>query len=125
MKLRFIRIGLSLLGNALGLLIAAALLDDMEISGAAFVVAVLIFSVLTFVLSPAIDKMTEKSVDGMQSLSALVSTALSLWLTALISDGLSIAGIGTFLIATILVWLGTVIIGVVLARFVLRRFVKD
>ena len=54
----------------------------------------------------------------------VVSTALALWLTDLISDGVKIAGIGTFLIATVIVWLSTVIIGVILARFVLRRFIK-
>jgi uncharacterized membrane protein YvlD (DUF360 family) len=123
-KLRLIRIGLSLLGNALGLLIAATVLDDMEIEVGPFIFAVVIFSVLSFILTPAIEKAGEKSVDGLQSLSALISTAIALWLTDLLSDGLSIAGIGTFLIATILVWLGTVVIGVVLARFVLRRFIE-
>lgn len=125
MKLRLIRIGLSLLGNALGLLIAATVLDDMEIEVAPFIFAVLIFSVLSFILTPAIEKAGEKSVDGLQSLSALISTAIALWLTDLLSDGLKIAGIGTFLIATVLVWLSTVVIGVVLARFVLRRFLTD
>ncbi len=124
MKLRLIRIGLSLLGNALGLLIAATVLDDMEIEVGPFIFAVVIFSVLSFILTPAIEKAGEKSVDGLQSLSALISTAIALWLTDLLSDGLSIAGIGTFLIATILVWLGTVVIGVILARFVLRRFIE-
>ena len=42
-----IRIGLSLLGNALGLWVASLVLDDMSVSGTAFVVAVLIFTVLT------------------------------------------------------------------------------
>ena len=125
MKLRLIRIGLSLLGNALGLLIAATVLDDMEIEVAPFIFAVLIFSALSFILTPAIEKAGEKSVDGLQSLSALISTAIALWLTDLLSDGLKIAGIGTFLIATVLVWLSTVVIGVVLARFVLRRFLTD
>ena len=44
MKVRLIRIGLALLGNALGLLVAAAILDRMKVSGAAFVVAVVIFA---------------------------------------------------------------------------------
>ena len=125
MKLRFIRIGLSLLGNALGLLIAAVVLDDMSVEAAPFVLAVVIFSVLSFILTPAIEKAGEKSTEGLQSLSALISTALALWLTDLISDGVKIAGVGTFLLATVIVWLSTVIIGVILARFVLRRFIRD
>ena len=53
MKLRMIRIGLTVAGNALGLWITSLLLgDDMSVSGAAFVLAVLIFSVLTLVLEP-------------------------------------------------------------------------
>ena len=38
-----IRIGIALLGNALGLWVASLVLDDMSVSGTAFLIAVAIF----------------------------------------------------------------------------------
>jgi putative membrane protein len=122
-KLRLIRIGLVLAGNAIGLWITSLILDDdMSISGAAFVIAVVIFTVLMLVLDPVVSRLAEKYADFLVGGSALVSTALALLLTDWISDGLSIDGIGTWFLATFLVWIITAIVGVVLGRFVLKRF---
>jgi uncharacterized membrane protein YvlD (DUF360 family) len=121
MKLRLIRIGLVLAGNALGLLIASILIDDLEVSGAAFVIAVVVFTVLTLLLDPVVSRLAEKYADALTGGAALISTALALLLTAWISDGLAIDGAGTWLLATILIWLVTAIVGVVLARLFLPR----
>ena len=115
-----IRIGLSLAGNAIGLLLAAMILGDMSLDGVAFVIAVVIFTVLTAVLQPLVSKVAEKQVPALQTGSALVSTFLALVLTALISDGLQIDGAATWLLATVLVWLFTTIAGVVLVKFLLK-----
>jgi len=115
------RLALALAGHAIGLWLAALLLDDMEIDGVAFVVAVLIFSVLFAVLEPLIQKQALKNVEALQGSSALITTFVALVLTSLISDGLSISGAGTWLLATVIVWLGTIIAGVLLARFVLKQ----
>lgn len=115
-----IRIGLSLAGNAIGLLVAAIILDDMSLSGAAFLIAVVIFTVLTAVLQPLVSKVAEKNAPALQSGSALITTFLALVLTALISDGMDIDGAITWILATVLVWLLTVIAGVVLAKLVLK-----
>ncbi len=120
MKLRLIRIGLVLGGNALGLWITAILLDDLSISGAAFLIAVVIFTILTIVLDPIVSRLAEKYADVLAGGTALISTALALLVTSWISDGLSIDGAGTWLLATILIWLVTAIVGVVLARLFLR-----
>jgi hypothetical protein len=45
-----IKVGLTIAGNAIGLLVAAALLDDVKLSGAAFILAVIIFTVAELVL---------------------------------------------------------------------------
>jgi len=122
MKLRLIRVGLALAGNALGLLITALILDKMSVSGAAFVIAVVVFTLLMLVLDPLVSRLAEKYADYLSGGSALVSTALALIITHWISDGLSISGAGTWILATVLVWLVTAIVGVLLARLVLKRF---
>jgi hypothetical protein len=54
----------------------------------------------------------------------LVSTALALLVTDWISGGLSIDGIGTWLLAALLVWVVTAIVGIVLGRAVLRKMAQ-
>jgi uncharacterized membrane protein YvlD (DUF360 family) len=120
MQLRLIRIGLVLAGNALGLLIAAILIDGMSVSGAAFVIAVVIFTLLTIAFEPLVRKLTESYADYLAGGSALIGTAAALLLTDWLSDGMDIDGIGTWLLATVLIWIVTAIAGVVLARFFLK-----
>jgi len=118
-----IRLGLTLAGNALGLWLAAVLLDGVEISGTAFIVAVLIFTALAVVIQPLITKMALKNAEALQGSSALITTLIALVLTALISDGLSIDGIGDWVLATVIVWLTTLVAGVVLPMIFLKEAV--
>ena len=123
MKLRLIRIGLVLAGNALGLWITSLILDDdMNVSGVAFLLAVVIFTLLVLLLDPLVASLAEKYADVLTGGSALISSGLALLITDWISDGLSIDGIGVWLLATVLVWLVTAVVGVVLGRLVLKRF---
>ena len=115
-----IRVGLSLAGNAIGLLVASLLLDKMDVSGAAFLIAVVIFTVLTAVIEPLIVKLTSSKAEALEGGSALITTLLALIITALLSDGLNIDGVGTWILATVIVWIVTLIAGVVLARFVIK-----
>lgn len=115
-----IRIGLLLAGNAIGLLLAAIILDKMDVDGPAFVIAVVIFTVLTAVLEPFVSKVTEERPALLQSASALIATFLALVITVLVSDGLSIDGAITWVLATVLVWLFTMIAGVLLVKFLVK-----
>jgi len=117
-----LRTVLALLGNALGLWVASLVLgDDMSISGTAFVVAVVIFTVLTAVLQPLVTKIAVQNAPALQGSSALVTTFLGLVLTALISDGLKIDGALTWVLATVIVWLGSLLAGVVLPMFLFKE----
>ena len=117
MKLRMIRLGLLLVGNAIGLWIASLILnEDMRLSGLAFVVAVVIFTVLVAVLEPLVSRAAERWADFLGGASALIATGVALILTSWISDGLSINGIGTWLLATFAVWAAAAVIGIVLVR---------
>lgn len=115
-----IRIGLSLAGNAIGLLLAAIILDEMSVDGPAFVIAVVIFTVLTAVLEPFVAKVTEERPALLQAATALITTFLALVITVVVSDGLSIDGTLTWVLATVLVWLLTMIVGVLLVKLVVK-----
>lgn len=104
--IRFLlRVGLALLGSALGLWLSSLLLDGMSVSGTSFIVAVILFTALTAVLQPLINKVTSENAPALQGASALATTFLSLLITAVISDGLSISGLSTWIFATVIVWL--------------------
>lgn len=120
-----LRTVLALLGNALGLWVASLLLDDMSVSGAAFVVAVVIFTVLTAVLQPLVTKVAVQNAPALQGSSALVTTLLALVITDLVSDGLSISGLTTWVLATIIVWLATMLASVLLPMFLFKELLED
>ena len=120
-----IRIGLSLLGNALGLWVASLILDDMSVSGTAFVIAVVIFTVLTAVIQPLVTKMAMQNAPALQGSSALVTTFIALLITELISDGLQISGLSTWIFATVIVWFFTMIAAWLLPLFILKEARDD
>jgi len=111
-----IKVGLTIAGNAIGLLVAAALLDDVKLSGAAFILAVIIFTVAELILEPFIEKMVTEHAERLRIFTSLVTTFLALLITDLLSDGLSIEGASTWLLATVIVWLGTLLAGIILLR---------
>ncbi|MET0662235.1 MAG: hypothetical protein ABWZ42_03795 [Ilumatobacteraceae bacterium] len=116
-----IKVGLTIAGNAIGLLVAAVLLDDVNLDGAAFILAVVIFTVAELILEPLIEKMVTEHAERLRIFTSLVTTFLALLVTDLISDGLDIEGATTWLLATVIVWAGTLLAGVIL----LRLFLKD
>jgi hypothetical protein len=116
-----IRIGVALLGAAIGLIVGALVLDDMTLDGAAFLIAVVIFVVLTAVLAPLIEKIGDEHVSLVSTFSSLITTFLALLITELVSDGLEISGASTWVFATLIVWACTA-----LATWILvRMFIKD
>lgn len=117
--------GLKLLANAVGLLVAAAVLDDMSIDGAAFVVAVVIFTVVEIVAQPLITKMALKNAEALMGGTALVTTFVGLVITSLISDGLEITGATTWLLATLIVWLAALLAGIILPALLLKKAVDE
>ena len=116
-----IKVALTIAGNAIGLLVAAALLDDVTLDGAAFILAVVIFTIAELILEPLIEKTVLEHAERLRMLSSLVTTFLALLVTDLLSDGLDIEGALTWVLATVIVWLGTLLAGVILVRL----FVKD
>jgi len=50
-----------------------------------------------------------------------VTTFAGLLVTMLVTDGLSITGIGTWVVATLVIWLAAVVAGLVLPRFLFKE----
>ena len=117
----FARMALSLLANALALLVASVLLTGFAINGLAFVVAVFIFTASTTILEPLITKIATQNAPYLLGGIALVTTFVGLLVTTLITDGLRIMGIGTWVMATLITWLATVVGSLILPRFLFKE----
>ena len=120
-----ISFGIHLLANALGLLVAAWVLTDMTIDSVAFVIAVLIFTVVEVILDPLFTKMAMKNVPALRGGTALVTTLVGLIITVLLSDGLSITGLDTWIFATLIVWLAALLAGLILPVILVKKKVNN
>jgi len=120
-----IRIGIHLLANAIGLIVAAWILSGMEIDGAAFVIAVVIFTAVEVVADPLITKIAIRSVPALRGGVALVTTFIGLLITTWLSSGLQISGVQTWVLATLIVWLAALVATLILPVFLVKTAVDE
>ncbi len=115
-----IGLAISLLGNALGLLAANWFLDGVTLTTSGFVVAVVIFTVVYALAQPFLTQMAVSKVPALRGGVALIATLVGLIVTSLATDGLTISGASTWLVATLIVWIVS-LIGTLLLPFILVK----
>lgn len=120
-----IGLGIQLLANALGLLVAAWLLEDVRVSGTAFAIAVVIFTVVYALAQPLLVQMAMSKAPALRGGVALVATLVGLLVTALVSDGLSIHGALTWVEATVIVWIVSLIGVLVLPAVLIKKRAEE
>lgn len=106
---------------ALGLLAAAALLDGFTVAASGFVLTVVLFAVAQSVLTPFVLKISSRYAPAFLGGIGLVSTFVALLLAHLLTDGLSVSGVSTWVLATIVVWVVTALATVTLPLVLLRE----
>jgi len=112
---------LTLIGNALGLLVASWLLDGFNLSLQGFLWSVLFFTIAQLILSPFVLSMTIRYMPVLRGGIALVTTLLVLWLTTLFTSGVEIKDLNAWILAPLIIWLTTVLAGVVLPLFLFKK----
>lgn len=123
--IRFLlRVAVFLGSSAIGLLVADLLVPGVSVSVWGFIAAVVIFTVAQAILSPFFLKMATRYASAFLGGIGLVSTFVALLLASLLSNGLSIRGIGSWIGATVVVWLVTALATVLLPMLVLREKTK-
>ena len=108
-----VRVVLAAAANAITLLIAAALFDKITINAVTFIIAVAIFTVAALVVKPVAERLAGRYASGVTWVAGLATTYLALLITDIFSSGLSIEGIGTWIMGTVVVWLGTLVYDIV------------
>jgi cytochrome c biogenesis factor len=122
-----VRTVIVLLGNAVGLIVCSLALDDFEINATGFIVSLLIFTVAVALMTPFLSSVMQRNRSTSAALGgvALISTFVALVITDLLSDGLEISGVGTWIAATVIVWLGSLIAVFVLPYLGLKKYLEE
>lgn len=110
---------------AIGLLVANAVLDDMSVDAASFVVVVVVFAALQGVLQPFVAKMARQYAPPLLGGIGLVTTFVALIITSLVSDGLVISGFDTWVFAALIVWIVTMIATLLLPLIFVKKAVGE
>ncbi|MFD0559966.1 superfamily IV 4 TMS phage holin [Stackebrandtia endophytica] len=101
-----IRTGMALVANAVTILIAAAVLPRFWISGFwSFLFAVIIFTLATMGVKALLGRFTKLGTWA----AGLVTTWLALLVTDVLSRGIQVEGIFTWIFAVLIVWAGTLV----------------
>jgi putative membrane protein len=120
-----IRMLIAVVANAVGLLVAAAVLDGMHVNAGSFFVAVIIFSVVFALMQPFLVSQFRRGNSAALGGVALIATLVALIVTDLLSDGFSIDGVGTWIAATVIVWLGGLLAAFILPYLGLRKYLEE
>lgn len=115
---------LIIIGNAIGLVVASWLLSDFVINGFGFAMSIIFFTIAQLILAPFILKMAIKYLPAIRGGIALVTTFIVLVLTAIFTDGLVIAGVVTWVIAPLIIWVCTVLAGIFLPMILFKKMLS-
>lgn len=120
-----VRTLIAVAANAVGLIVAASVLDGMDIDVASFIVAVVIFTIVFAVLTPFLAVQLRRLGNGAIGATALIATLVSLIITDLLSDGFTISGVGTWVAAAVIVWLAALVAAFVLPFLGLKKYLDE
>lgn len=120
-----VRTAIALVANAVGLLIAAALLEGVQLDVGGFAVAVVVFTVVYALIQPFLGVQLRRLGSSALGGVSLLASLVGLIVTDLVSDGLSIDGIGAWLGAAVIVWAGALLAAFVLPFLGLRKYLEE
>jgi putative membrane protein len=120
-----VRTVIALASNAVGLIVAAAVLDEVSLDVTGFLVAVVVFTVVFALLQPFLLVQLRGSGAAILGGVALIATLISLIVTVLVTDGLSIDGLSGWILGTLVVWLASVLAAFILPLLGLKKYLDE
>lgn len=120
-----VRLVIAFVSDAVGLIVAAAVLDGMSLNATGFIVAVAVFTIVFALLQPFLVSVLRRGPAPVLGGVALIATLASLIITEVFTDGLSIRGVGTWVAATVIVWLGSVLAAFILPYLGLKKYLDE
>lgn len=95
---------------AVGLFVATALVDGVRVGTSGLLTAIVVFAVLQSVLAPFFAKVAARNAPAFLGGIGLLTTFVALVAANQLTKGLTISGgVGTWIAATVVVWLATAV----------------
>ena len=118
---------IQLAANALGLVVAASVLDKMGLSVSGLLVATLIFTVVYALAQPFLTQLALSKASALRGATALAATLIGLIVTDLLTDteSLSIDGAATWLEAAVIIWIVSLLGVLILPLIFVKKKVGD
>ena len=117
-----IRLGTSLAGIALGILLSSAALSKFSVNATAVVEASILFWIIHIAVQVlALRVLVRQPSIALAGLLALASTIVSLIIVNAVVSGLVIKGLQTYVLATLIVWVTTSVSDIVARRMIKAR----
>ena len=122
-----VRTAILLVANAVGLIVANLVLDGMDLNVEGFFIALVIFTVALALMTPFLASMLRRNQSSSSALGgvALIATIVALIITDVVSDGLSIDGIGTWIAAAAIVWAASLLAAFILPFLGLKKYLEN
>jgi hypothetical protein len=117
-----IRLGTSLIGIAVGVIVSSAVLSRFSISATAVVEATLVFWFVHLATQfMALKVLVHQPSIALAGLLAIASTIVALIIVNVIVSGLSIHGLNTYVFATLIIWVMTSISDIAARQMIRAR----
>lgn len=117
-----IRLGTSLIGIAVGILVSSAILSRFSINATAVVEATLVFWFVHLATQfMALKVLVHQPSIALAGLLAVASTIVALIIVNVIVSGLSIHGLNTYVFATLIIWVTTSISDIAARQMIRKR----
>ncbi|MBW9204783.1 phage holin family protein [Mumia sp. zg.B17] len=116
-----INAAIALGSSAVGILVATWALPEMDVEASGFATAVVVFTLAQVILSPFVTTVAARNAPAFLGGIGLVSTLVALIIARVATDGLSISGVTTWVLAALIVWLVTALAAFFLPMIFLKR----
>jgi uncharacterized membrane protein YvlD (DUF360 family) len=111
---------------AIGLLVADIVLDELSINyPVGFLIAAVLFGLIQSLIEPLMEKVTQKNAQMLTGGVGLFSALIALFITATISDNISVDGVSGWFLSALIIWLASMFAGFILKLTVAKRFVQE
>ena len=120
-----VRVFIALIASAVGLIVADIVLGGVDLNVSGFVGAVVIFTLVYALFTPFLATQFRQSNSAAMGGVALISVLAGLVITDLISNGLNIHGLGTWIAATVIVWGSMVLAAFILPYLGLKKYLEE
>lgn len=110
-----------MLANAVGLIVADALLSGFSLTVASLVTVTVIFTLVEAIAGPLLVSISIKNVPALTGGISLVTTFVGLLITNYFSSGIEISGFSNWLLASLIVWGAALLAGAILPLFLFKK----